>query len=416
MGEYRRRRETVFVLDVCEQRSISGHDDTRSTKPPNLTIRLTNNDQRTAEKFLGCCDLLEVKRVCQMACQDAIWKRALKRGRKLEYMALFGIAATAVYIFSQKYDVLEGGSSSKQTTSEQTGTRIPTQNGNKRTWNSISENRHKHFVICIESGRLGNAMFTYASIYGIASRKNMSVVIDESNPLVKHFKLDAKIMKIQSLSGYLKLVEKSSCDFDQTLTKFDPIRNVMIERYLQSWLYFSHVQNKIRSQFDFTDSTKASADGILNRIREERSLSANASATLVGIHYRRGDYELKHFKDFGYQLAPVEYIQRAMEYFRLRYSHVTFVLATTSADFVKDLLKDGDVIHVTGGTAIVDMAIMARCDHLIQTVGTYGWWSGFLNRGTVVYYKYPAREGSDFRKMFSSDYSSFFYPKWIGME
>ncbi|XP_046353068.2 uncharacterized protein LOC124132907 isoform X6 [Haliotis rufescens] len=78
MGEYRRRRETVFVLDVCEQRSISGHDDTRSTKPPNLTIRLTNNDQ--PEKFLGCCDLLEVKRVCQMACQDAIWKRALKRG------------------------------------------------------------------------------------------------------------------------------------------------------------------------------------------------------------------------------------------------------------------------------------------------------------------------------------------------
>ncbi|XP_071108140.1 galactoside alpha-(1,2)-fucosyltransferase 2-like [Haliotis cracherodii] len=357
-----------------------------------------------------------------MFCQDVFWKHVFKRDRKLKYMVLLGIATIVVYGFHvsshlptvaepSKSVIKDGGEENQQTN---IGT--PSHNLNKKPSDSLSENRNKHFIICIESGRLGNAMFTYASIYGIASGKNMSVVIDESNPLVKHFKLDAKSMKIQSLSGYLKLVEKSSCDFDQALTKFDSNGNVMIERYLQSWRYFSHVENKIRSQFDFTDSTKASADGILNKIREERSLSANVSATLVGIHYRRGDFVEKHFKDFGYQLAPVEYIQRAMEYFRLRYSHVTFVLATTSAVFIKDLLKDGSVIHVTGGTAIADMAIMARCDHLIQTVGTYGWWSGFLNNGTVVYYKYPAREGSELRKLFSSDYSSFFYPKWIGME
>ncbi|XP_046574192.1 galactoside alpha-(1,2)-fucosyltransferase 1-like [Haliotis rubra] len=357
-----------------------------------------------------------------MAFQDVFWKQVFKRDRRLKYMVLLGIATIVVYVLHMpsrlpaaversKYDVKDGSEQRQQTFTE-----TATQIGNRKPPNNISENRNKHFIICMESGRLGNAMFTYASIYGIASKKNMSVVIDEGNPLVKHFKLDAKSMKIQSLSGYLKLVEKSSCDFDQALMNFDPNRNVMIERYLQSWRYFSHVEDQIRSQFDFTDSTKASADGILNKIRKERSLSANASATLVGIHYRRGDFVEKHFKDFGYALAPVEYIHRAMKYFRLKYSNVTFVLATTSAEFIKDVLKENDVIHVAGESAIVDMAIMARCDHLIQTVGTYGWWSGFLNRGSVVYYKYPAREGSKLRKMFGGDYSNFFYPKWIGMD
>ncbi|XP_067672020.1 galactoside alpha-(1,2)-fucosyltransferase 1-like [Haliotis asinina] len=336
-----------------------------------------------------------VRRLYEMFCQDVLWKLFSRRGRKQDYIALFGIAATVLIVLSQKYDVLRGGYSLKE-------------------FGVSNPNLSKHFIICMESGRLGNAMFTYASIYGIASKKNMTVVIDEGNPLVKHFKLDAERLKIQSLSGYLTLVEKKSCDFDQRLMDFDPNKNVRIERYLQSWRYFSHVEDKIRSQFDFTDSTKASADGILNKIRKERSV--NASVTLVGIHYRRGDFVVKHFKDFGYALAPVEYIHRAMNYFRYKYSHVTFVLASTSAEFIKDVLKEKDVIHVTGGSAIVDMAVMARCDHLIQTVGTYGWWSGFLNRGSVVYYKYPAREGSEFRKMFGGDYSNFFYPKWIGME
>ncbi|XP_067672492.1 galactoside alpha-(1,2)-fucosyltransferase 2-like [Haliotis asinina] len=357
-----------------------------------------------------------------MDCQDVFWKYANKRDRKLRYIVVLAIAIIILCVLRMpshlpasaelsKYDVKNIGEPSQPTVTE-----TAPQIGNKKHSNIISTKRNRHFIICMESGRLGNAMFTYASIYGIASKKNMTVVIDEGNPLVKHFKLDAERLKIQSLSGYLTLVEKKSCDFDQRLMDFDPNKNVRIERYLQSWRYFSHVEDKIRSQFDFTDSTKASADGILNKIRKEKSLSANTSVTLVGIHYRRGDFVVKHFKDFGYALAPVEYIHRAMNYFRYKYSHVTFVLASTSAEFVKDVLKEKDVIHVTGGSAIVDMAVMARCDHLIQTVGTYGWWSGFLNRGSVVYYKYPAREGSEFRKMFGGDYSNFFYPKWIGME
>jgi len=38
----------------------------------------------------------------------------------------------------------------------------------------------------------------------------------------------------------------------------------------------------------------------------------------------------------------------------------------------------------------MDMAILASCQHLIVSVGTFGWWAGFLvgrGEGRVVYFR-----------------------------
>jgi hypothetical protein len=52
---------------------------------------------------------------------------------------------------------------------------------------------------------------------------------------------------------------------------------------------------------------------------------------------------------------------------------------------------------------------------MIQTVGTFGWWAGWLNNGKVINYKWPAKEKGRLRATFSADYSDFFMPHWIGM-
>ena len=64
--------------------------------------------------------------------------------------------------------------------------------------------------------------------------------------------------------------------------------------------------------------------------------------------------------------------------------------------------------------AAVDLAVLASCDHIIMSTGTYGWWAAWLTGGVVVYYKYPAREGSLYSKHFNGD--DFFPPHWIPME
>ncbi len=104
-----------------------------------------------------------------------------------------------------------------------------------------------------------------------------------------------------------------------------------------------------------------------------------------------------------------------MTYFRLLHDHVIFVVASNSITYIKSVLTDKGVIFLEEHSSIVDMAILARCNHLITTVGSFGWWAGYLNKGTVLYYKYPAREGSMLRTEYGKTYTNYFYPTWVGM-
>ena len=63
----------------------------------------------------------------------------------------------------------------------------------------------------------------------------------------------------------------------------------------------------------------------------------------------------------------------------------------------------------------IAMAVLTLCDHVIATVGSFGWWIGWLTGGEVTYFKWPAKEGTELRKQYSKDYSDYFYPGWIGL-
>lgn len=56
----------------------------------------------------------------------------------------------------------------------------------------------------------------------------------------------------------------------------------------------------------------------------------------------------------------------------------------------------------------MDMATIAECDHVIMTIGTYGWLAG----GDVVYYKMAAKPGSRFAQRINNE--DHFYPGWVG--
>lgn len=61
----------------------------------------------------------------------------------------------------------------------------------------------------------------------------------------------------------------------------------------------------------------------------------------------------------------------------------------------------------------VNLAVISLCDHVIITVGTFGWWGGWLSGGTVIYYKKFPRPGSELDKKFVPEN---YYPrKWIGL-
>ena len=82
---------------------------------------------------------------------------------------------------------------------------------------------------------------------------------------------------------------------------------------------------------------------------------------------------------------------------------------------VKHVSITPPIEYITTGRIELDMASLASCDHSIITVGSFGWWTGWLTNGKVTYVKWPAKPNSTLIKQYSHDYSDYFYPNWVGL-
>ncbi|XP_041368866.1 galactoside alpha-(1,2)-fucosyltransferase 2-like isoform X2 [Gigantopelta aegis] len=285
--------------------------------------------------------------------------------------------------------------------------------------------REKKFVYENIPGGLGNHMFQYASAYGIAIRLNRTMLVERKRSLNNCFDLEAikideciiKVAKVKHENA------AKACSFDERLFHLPPGENIAVGLYLQSWKYFENVVPQVKKQFTFKTPISNKAEQIIRKasadfFKTQTSVDGTAkNITFVGIHVRRSDIvNEKRFRDFGYQVAPKQYIDKAMAYFTKKFINVQFMVCSDNMTWTQANIKHPNVVFVHGNSPEVDMSMLVQCNHTILTVGTFGWWSGFLSGGITLYYKHPVREDSALRNAFSKNYSDYFYPGWIGME
>uniref|UniRef100_A0A183FGY2 L-Fucosyltransferase n=1 Tax=Heligmosomoides polygyrus TaxID=6339 RepID=A0A183FGY2_HELPZ len=113
----------------------------------------------------------------------------------------------------------------------------------------------------------------------------------------------------------------------------------------------------------------------------------------IGVHVRRGmDIEMNGRNiEHGHQAAPADYYKKAMEFAKGdREKVITFDTHLMSAQKRKEISDSGMIFFCPGVHREVDMAILAQCDALVLSTGTFSWWSGFLNQKSsqVNHYKY----------------------------
>jgi len=164
-------------------------------------------------------------------------------------------------------------------------------------------------------------------------------------------------------------------------TTFSFDGDTLLEGYLQSYKYFDP---KLRETLRFKSNTAAEAEAALEPFHQSR--------TKVGIHVRRGDIAAK--KDaYFIRLPPTQYFRNVLAYFRSNYADVQFIVASDDPTWCSKqpfFLADDVRVVTEKHTPAVDMAILAGCDHMVMTVGTFGWWAAYLGAdakgGEVVYY------------------------------
>ena len=108
------------------------------------------------------------------------------------------------------------------------------------------------------------------------------------------------------------------------------------------------------------------------------------------MHVRRGDLKSEYLYNYGFRTGDTSFIERAMSHFVKLFDNLTFKICSDDITWCKqnislpsDKYNRKVKAHYCDktGVPIVDMGILAACNHSIITGGTFGWWSAFLAGG-----------------------------------
>ena len=295
---------------------------------------------------------------------------------------------------------------------------------NKKIVNKINRT-----IYLATMGRLGNTLFVLAGGYAMAKDTNSQLVvldreilnIFENKPFKTINKTQWKSTKANFINGRHKLA-----DYKKALKIVLSSNVVKFQHYTQRFAYFGVCDEEIRQKLALKKSIiTVAVKAILSIIKKHIHLlsqSCNNSSfldlnssdfTTVGIQVRKGDLTNKVWYKDGYRHPDVSYYTKAMDYFKSQYSNVIFIVATNGKGWVKKHLLRPGVYLSPLKTAEEDMALVAKCNHAITSLGTYSWWSGFYNEGTVVYYKNWIAPNSSLWRRMEYKHNERFPPYWI---
>lgn len=206
-------------------------------------------------------------------------------------------------------------------------------------------------------GRLGNQMFQYASLKGIARHHGLDFAIPfspelddwQDHQLSKYFKLDDSL-RVDSVAGQNERWE-SHFHFDQTL--FETCEDgTDLMGYFQTEKYFLDIREEILLDFSF-----------------KNDLMETNSCDYTVIHVRRGDYVgQSHF----HPTCSLDYYRQAMEI-----TGGPFLVVSDDIEWCK---KNIPADAYSCSNNVQDLYAMSQAKNNIIANSSFSWWGAWLNQ------------------------------------
>ena len=276
-------------------------------------------------------------------------------------------------------------------------------------------------VYGVLTARTGNNMFQYLSTLGIAYHNNRSAVFNSAKKLKTIFpKLKVNVYKVDIIDLWKTLFEKSAHAFDSKFFNL-PQQNIMLENLLQSFKYFEDIfgdiYNKTLSYFDETLLTRARRfiQMAKNNYKQRNKIEIKETKiTSVCVHVRRGDFVTDRTSRLNNIVPSSLDIQNAMNYLEKKFEHTVFIVMSNGLEWCTANLKRSNVYFSNTAVSTKDFVLMCNCDHMIMTVGTFGWWGAWFTSwrgGIAMYYEQPFYKNSTrYQTMNRHD---MFPPHWL---
>ena len=245
----------------------------------------------------------------------------------------------------------------------------------------------KRYITIKPRGRLGNNMFQYASLINIADTTNRTAVIGTTlMQLRRTFRIPLSVFPAHIITQWKMVTMDVQNRSDVTVTierlrKMDG--NIVLDCRCLSLRYFQSMAPSIRDNFKFRRSVIRSITAFWDK------LGTVINSVTVGIHVRGTDYNTTERIQKGFGTPPASYIHNAMAFIRqmqANHGNVTFVVCSDDLKWAERNIHGRDIIFSRAHKPEEDLAILASCDYVIMSKGTFSFWAGWLSAGTVLYY------------------------------
>lgn len=224
------------------------------------------------------------------------------------------------------------------------------------------------------NGRLGNQMFQYAALRGIAANGGFNWLIprpesygDSNYGLFDCFKMSSVQ---ESNFGMLNAQSLSTGQFHFMQEFFDNCPDdVNLHDYFTTEKYFSNVKDVIKEDYTFKDEILNPCKEIFEELEDP-----------IFLHVRRSDYLVK---PEAHPVCPIEYYQEALTHFKEESPVLVF---SDDIEWCKEQeLFSGDQFMISeSGDHYVDLCLMSLCKHHIIANSSFSWWGAWLSESDNV--------------------------------
>jgi len=235
-------------------------------------------------------------------------------------------------------------------------------------------------------GRLGNQMFEFAALRGIAAKHNYEFCIPPSShkgienySLHQCFKLDH--IPVGFIEGEKYSIEKHF-HYDDELVLNCP-DEISLYGFFQSEKYFKHISEIVKKDFTFHDDIINPCKEFILDIKDP-----------IMLHVRRGDPNLVDPRGFKWAyvncsdqhpVQTIEYYEKALSRFEDNQPVIVF---SDSPEWVKEqeffsderfyISEPQDKYSDGSYTPYVDLCLMSLCSHAIIANSSMSWWGAWL--------------------------------------
>jgi len=272
-------------------------------------------------------------------------------------------------------------------------------------------------------GRLGNQMFEYAALRGIAAHHGYEWRIPpfhvegiENYSLHQAFKLESVKEENLQIIDHYQYVGERFFHFDEEFFNRCP-DNVSLHGFFQSEKYFKNVEDVVRKDYEFHDEHLEPCQAIMDEYKDQNPIM---------LHVRRGDANLTDPRGFKWSYTQcgdqhptqtVDYYERALAEFDDNQPVFVF---SDSIEWVKEqeffsgdrfLLSEPVDKYADGSfTPYADLCLMSLCSHAIIANSSMSWWGAWLqsnpNKKVVAPKKWfgPAYADKDTKDLYCPDW------------